>query len=229
MVYGETGLYPIAIDMKIRYTLYWLKLSQEPRTKLSSAFLKVLYKCEDVTWLREVKNTLDTCGLSYIFMTSGRGVNPVWLKEKLRLCLTDQYIQDWFARLDNAENLIFYKQLKGDYFCFEKYLTALPLVHRTAMCKFRCRNINIPLVNYVTFDYQSDPACLLCGHGIGDEMHYMFYCQTFSRCRVKLIPTYYRQYPTMEKLKLLFYTKGVHLINLCKYLDIVIRALSHRC
>ena len=220
MVYGETGVYPLIIDVKIRATAFWLKLAQSNENTLANAFLKLRHKFEN-PWLNFVKSTLDSCGLSYLWMTNGRGVNPEWLKYKLRLSLRDQFFQQWSSRLSTCEKFSIYNELK-EFYCLEDYLIKLPKRCRDAMCKFRCRNVNLPVVSTVSFEIQANANCKLCSGNIGDELHYIFYCQRLKNSREKLIPQYYRHYPSMEKFKSLFkMSSRIHLIDLCKFLEIV--------
>ena len=197
IIYGETGLYPLRIDIKIRAVIFWLKLSQSNENTLATACLKLRNKIEN-PWLNLVRTTLESCGLNYLWLTNGRGVNPEWLKYKLRLCLNDQYFQCWSARLHTSEKLCIYNELK-DIYDIENYLTMLPNRFRDVLCKFRCRNFLLPVSCSVSFEPQPDANCKLCNSNIGDELHYMFHCRFFSKVREKLIPIYYWQYPSMHK------------------------------
>ena len=55
------------------------------------------------------------------------------------------YIQDWQSQVDTKSSCTTYRQFKP-YFKCEKYLSLPNHYDRVNICKFRCRNIKIPVV-----------------------------------------------------------------------------------
>jgi hypothetical protein len=68
MIYGELGLFPIEIDVKLRMISYWARLLTGKETKLSYLSYKILYNLFidenlDFSWIKHVKHIFD---LSFI-------------------------------------------------------------------------------------------------------------------------------------------------------------------
>ena len=71
-VYGESGHYPSSIHVDSRIITFWHKLFLDNEGKMSSNTLKTLYECFNFNiykseWLTKIKNTLDNCGLSFVW------------------------------------------------------------------------------------------------------------------------------------------------------------------
>ena len=95
MIYGELGRYPMDIQIKTRMISYWSNLINGKQTKIAA----MLYKLSAITnekasgkfkWIEYIKNTLNNCGLSNIWHCQYQ-VNPEWLRQKIKLTLTDQF------------------------------------------------------------------------------------------------------------------------------------------
>jgi hypothetical protein len=72
MIYGELGLYPLDIDIKLRNILYWAKLITGKDTKLSIISYRLLYLSQNndcqFSWPNHVESILNECGLSYVWL-----------------------------------------------------------------------------------------------------------------------------------------------------------------
>ena len=73
MIYGELGRVPLSVTIKTRIVAFWHRLITSPVSKLSSAMYDFLFHItktgrSDNKWLNNVKNILDECGLSYIWL-----------------------------------------------------------------------------------------------------------------------------------------------------------------
>ena len=71
MVYGETGRYPLEINIKIRLLNFWSKLLVN-NNKLSGILYQLLYKMHSLElckseWINYIKSILDYTGLSYVW------------------------------------------------------------------------------------------------------------------------------------------------------------------
>ena len=107
---------------------------------------------------------------------------------------------------------------------FEAYLIKLPFLHRLNLCKFRCKQNKLP-VNKHRFDKNNvDITCKLCNSGdLGDEYHYLFLCNTFNNERKLYLTEYYYKRPnTMKMCELLNINQMNTLINLCKFIRIIL-------
>jgi hypothetical protein len=64
----------------------------------------------------------------------------------------------------------------------ENYITTvMPLAHRSALAKFRCRvsPIRLKMVHYEQLDI-NDRLCPICTDGIEDEIHVLLYCNLYN-------------------------------------------------
>ena len=132
MVLGEVGRYPIEIEAKCRMLGFWYGLcntSHSESPKISNLMFQLcskLYYASDykLPWLMKVHSLLDSLGLSYIWSNQIHTIEN--FKRIVKQRLMDQFIQEWKSRV--AENSVCsnYRLFKKK-FCFEKYLTYLPL------------------------------------------------------------------------------------------------------
>ena len=91
------------------------------------------------------------------------------------------------------------------------------IADRINICKFRCRNIKIPVVihgytnrNNPVIAYE-DRICDLCDKNeLGDEYHYILECPVFQTPRSRHISEFYTRNPSMEKFTLLLQSNNVN-------------------
>lgn len=93
MVYGETGRYPLYINVFARMVSFWAKLKLAHRYNI----VNILYKCfctlfttnSDIAqnpWFECIQNSFNTCGLSNVFYDYDI-VNENWInKISVRNC-----------------------------------------------------------------------------------------------------------------------------------------------
>ena len=101
MVYGETGCYPLIIHVKCRIIAYLASIMCGKPEKLSFIMYGIIFrKFETFTslWLKCVKNTLDNCGLTNVWLSQSL---PSCKQStlKLRQVLEDQYRQEWESNI----------------------------------------------------------------------------------------------------------------------------------
>lgn len=124
MIYGELGIFPLEIDIKMRILSFWCKLVASKETKLSSISYKLSYilftenNC-DVPFIRSVKRILDECGFSNVWDAQSF-INESWLKNIVKLRLQDQYMQTWNTLVQESPKAVNYRIFKEN-FRFEKY------------------------------------------------------------------------------------------------------------
>lgn len=125
MVYGELGRYPIAIACKVRIIQYWGSLLHGNAGKYSFIMYKIMYNhfINDkyvLPWVKSVKQILDDCGLSNIWINQEFPSVP-WLVNRVKLSLQDQFKQTWLTSVQDSSKCVLYKSFKTD-FVLEKYL-----------------------------------------------------------------------------------------------------------
>ena len=229
MLYGETGMEPLLLQVKTRVLNFWCKLICGKADKFSHILYTCLFKdfqndnCNS-KWLKFVKLTLDELGMSNIWFS--QAVPSIsWFQHTVKLRLQDQYKQYWGSLINSSSKAVLYRIFKTD-FQFEKYLLQSSPGNRIIMTKFRTCNNYLPIE---TGRWQnisrSDRLCTLCDNGdVGDEFHYLFICNCFRECRKLFLKPYYYVRPNTQKFETLFkLVKGPQYRNLCKFVKIIMK------
>jgi hypothetical protein len=230
MVRGETGCYPMYIDMTVRVLNYWIKLAQnENNTSISNILYKFMLAELNSNgyihpWLSFVKDTLNELGMSFVFDRQATDVNPLWFKKAVKLRLIDQYKQQWSTDVNNNVNCLIYRLFKP-VFEFENYLIELPFNLAVTLLKFRTRNIKLPGVSF--FPQQNisvvNNYCPLCNEKTSDEFHYVMTCSYLNKERTLLIPSNYKQVNVIN-FKLIMNMKNEKLV---KFVKIIVNMLKN--
>jgi len=172
-------------------------------------------------WMRSIKQTLDECGLSYVWLEQGEHVNYEQLKLKTKSVLLDQYVQLWNNTTQTSTKCSNYRIYKEDL-VFENYLTTMPVPLRNAFTKFRCRNTKLPVETRTFAVHENDDKCKICTLNVtGDEFHYLFECPFFANERSLYLRKYYVTRPSSLKMQQLFQVKENQLLKLCKFVRII--------
>ena len=114
MVYGETGRYPIEINIKIRMLNFWNKLLMN-NDKLSGMLYQLLLDMHNggycnSKWTSYVKSILDHTGLSFVW-NNQNVLDKNYIKLYIKQILCDQFIQKWFSDIGNSSRGQFYSTL----------------------------------------------------------------------------------------------------------------------
>jgi hypothetical protein len=220
MVYGETGVYPIHIDIKSRIISFWANILENGSAnvipKLSVNVYKLLYGLHEAKqfesrWISNVKNLLCSSGFSGIWY-SHSFCSKTWLIKSFNQRIKDNYIQKWKSDIENTSNTNIYKLIKTE-FKQSTYLTKLPQILCKSMFAFRTRNHRLPVE---TGRWRGvsvhDRKCSKC-NDIGDEFHYLLICQDYANERSKYIPRYYYTRPNMLKFKELLNSENINILK----------------
>ena len=131
IVYGETGMLPLKVDIQSRIIAYWSKLVQPETDNLSSKLnwiAKTSFENRNNTlffkWFVNIRSIFINCGCSGIW-DSHTFLNKAWLKATIKQRLTDLYIQEWRNECDTNTCCNMYKIIKPT-FGFENYITKIP-------------------------------------------------------------------------------------------------------
>lgn len=217
MVYGETGCFPISIDIQTRLISFWSQMCIPQRNKLSNQLYKIMYNKYTNTdveqrkikfpWIDAIKETLVKCGFSGIWETQNFP-NHNWLKSAVNHKLRDLYINEWHLTLQTSSNSNIYRIFKTN-FGFEEYLKETSSSVLYYMLKFRTRNHHLPVEkgNWAKIPLHQR-ICPICKIEIGDEFHYLLKCSHFSSDRKKYIKAYYYNRPNVFKFEQLLNTKN---------------------
>jgi hypothetical protein len=118
MVRGETGVYPISLDITARVLNYWFKMVKcGNSSKISNIIYETMLSMYHTDrykhhWIIFVKNTLDKLDMSFMFDNQAEGVNFEWFKHAVKVRLTDQYKQEWYSEMYDNYNCVNYRVFK---------------------------------------------------------------------------------------------------------------------
>ncbi|MCW4346540.1 MAG: reverse transcriptase domain-containing protein [Candidatus Thiodiazotropha endolucinida] len=233
MVYGETGVFPIFIDIECRVIAFWAKLVTPNTWKLSSLMYDIihsLYKFNDIgnkfKWLTYVKEILTKCGMSGIWETQ-QFPNAKWLTAAVKQKLKDIYITEWYSTLNTNSSNVIYRIIKTQ-FCLENYLVTLPSKLRKKLIQMRTRNHRLPVE---TGRWQNIPKderlCTFCKTTLGDEFHVILECQELKEIRSKYIQQYYYRGANTIKFNELMNTNNKRVLyKLCSFINEIFSKLK---
>ena len=115
----------------------------------------------------------------------------------------------------------------------QEYLLRLPSQYMYAICKFKCANHRMPIVEgryaNVEVDNRTCNLCNLNPKEIGDEFHYLFNCPFFKVDRVRYIKRFFYTNPNMFKMTQLFnYVNYKEMLNLGKFVYVILNHFRNR-
>ena len=229
IVYGETGCYPIHVDIHTRMISYWAKLvlPENFNTLSSQIYLSArsVYNFSNITnrsmyfkWVHSIKNLLDNAGFSGIW-NSHDIINKTWLTKAFKQKMCDIFLSDWYQKVDKNSNYRLFKHT----FEFETYLTKLPSQYMRYFVSFRTRNHKLPVETgrWHNIEY-CDRKCNLCTCEIGDEFHFLLSCNKLAEQRKAFLRARYLQKPNVLKYENLMNSKNTKvLIAVAKFIKII--------
>lgn len=138
------------------------------------------------------------------------------------------HIQEWYSIIHSSSKGKKYYLFKQDL-NFENYLIKLNGKNVCSLLKFRLSNHRLPVETGRWENISLDERkCNICSKkDIGDEFHYLFVCDLFQSEREQLLKPYFYKRPNVIKFKELLSTSNVKLlINLSKFVDIIMKKFS---
>lgn len=229
MLYAETGRFPISIMTKSRMFNFWLKLNNSNHNKLSYKIYQCLLNVPNFEskWIKGIKQILIEIG-RYDLWINQRNLLPNF-KLDVKQKLSDIYLQQWHASLQNSSKGRQYSFLKQEH-RLEKYLIDLKPTDALYLLKLRTSNHYFPIEtgrwNDIDLQDRSCRYCFLPGE-IADDYHYILKCPYFNQQRQAHINRYYTSRPNMIKFKQLMTTSSNKtLTNLSKFARIIIQTVK---
>ena len=118
LLYGELGRFPVHISVKLRMIAFWFRLLTGKQSNLSLLVNNLLLNdmnnhVYNNKWLLFVKSILDDAGYTHIWISQCDGITSAAVfKKYINARLTDQYLQSWYAYIDNSSKASNYKLFK---------------------------------------------------------------------------------------------------------------------
>lgn len=115
-------------------------------------------------------------------------INAKWLMCSISRRL-DMFVQNWEAGVVSNRFCNIYRLFKTN-FIIESYMLKLNYCERVNLCKFRCCNHKLPVVDSRQNMDTTWNMCNHCSTDQADEYHYILVCPQFNNHR-KLLLNYY--------------------------------------
>ena len=235
MVYGESGVMPLRIDINSRIISFWTKLTDRENnpTKLSIniyLILKGLHsdnKCKSL-WIENVRDLIYRNGFGHIWLHQ-LDFNRKWFPLAFKQKLKDEYIQNWIELVNLASSGNIYRLFK-ETFAQTSYFLHLTNKQIITLTKFRTRNHKFPIeIGRWKGKAISERTCQLCKKDLGDEFHYLLQCENFKNERKLYLKPYFLRFPNIIKFnQLMNITNKIELKKLCTFIDHLLKHVSAR-
>ena len=226
IVYGETGVIPLKVDIKSRMVGYWAKLVSPASSNLSTklyfigkSYFDVNMHNKSFIWFSEIRNILIACG-NVGFWNNLNFPSKKWLVKATKHKLTDLFISDWKKECESNTSCNIYRIFKTS-FGFDNYLKIVPSKFRKFLIKIRTRNHKLPVETGRWRRASRElRKCHLCDSDIGDEYHYIMSCKMLKDMRRKYLDSYYLSHPNTFKFSKLMNCKSIQkLKKLCLFIQ----------
>ena len=232
IVYGETGVLPLKIDIQTRIISFWSKIVLPVPNNLSSKLYAISlshyqnHRNGTFKWLENVRSILISCGFSGIW---DNHVFPKskWLVKATHQKLTDLFLNEWKSQVDSNSSCYIYRLFKQK-FGFEDYLIHAPAKFRKYLIKFRTRNHRLPIeIGRWLRTPRENRKCHLCNTDTGDEFHYLLVCKELNNLRRQYIDANFIRRPNIITFSSLLSTKNKGTLRkLCIFIKHILESLT---
>ena len=227
LVYGESGRYPLYVNMYVKQINYWLTLTRMGDDRIPKKCYTMLYNihCSNKNnWVSSICFTLYRYGFGFVWEQQGVGDTKKFISV-FRQRLIDCYVQGWNSDINTKQRYAFYSLLKQDHGLSDyislmqnaglrKYLTRL----RLGVSPLKCHSHRYYETTNICMD------CPFCYDTYESEIHFMFTCPRYQFLREQyILPKFYRQ-PCLFRLVLLL-SNPKHSVAVAMYIN---RALHIR-
>ena len=234
MINGELGTKEIEEYTARRMLNFWFNIATGEDSKISTILYKWIKTLHDQNkyksvWIVKVKTILDQIGMTNLFHNT-TNTNKNEFKNITKSRLNNIYTSKWSDTVHTNSVCINYRSMtviKNT----QNYIKYLPKQYAYALCKFKCANHHLPIVEGRYGNTPIDERkCTLCRTDeIGDEFHYLFNCKFFQIQRIKYIRRYYYTQPNTIKLTQLFESPDyAEMLDLAKFTDIIMKHFRTR-
>ena len=232
MVYGETGIFPLKIEIEARTISYWTRIIDFNTNRLSNMIYHILQTLFDQNrckckWLKNVKMLILKNGYGNIWANPNTFPRK-WFIASFKERLRDQYLQSWDSIVSLSSCGTNYKIFKNK-FEINKYFLQLNNKQCRILTAFRTRNHRLPIE---TGRWNNTPlserTCQFCQNEVGDEFHVILKCNFFKEERLRLIKPYYRNHPNALKMyELMNHPNKTVMKNLTAFIEIIMKSIKN--
>ena len=203
-IYGELGMYPIHIELKLRVIKFWLKIIRS--TTLNDNYIRKIYvqllfititHPNQVTWVSRIRDLFNMYDMGNYWIAQHIDNENNFLtvfKQRLQ----DKYKQEWATKVNITTDGRIFKHLKQS-FVFEQYLD-MPNKHlRVSITKIRLSShlLFVERGRWANI-VRPDRKCECC-RVIEDEYHVFIECPRFINERKRYLPISLKIRPSMFK------------------------------
>ena len=209
LVYGETGRYPLSVNVKLKCVKYWLRIIKLPCDRLPFKAYKMLLGMLDQnrnSWASSMCFLLHSHGCDDAWINQGVGDEKAFLG-CLRERLIDNFKQEWSDKINQRSNdrYSLYSKLSvelklSSYLVDVKYMQAKGYISRF---RLGVSQINIHYNRFKRNPVFSDFACPFCHDVLETEIHFIFCCPIYNDLREHYIEFKYYSRPSMFRLAVL--------------------------
>ena len=232
MVYGETGTFPLKVDIEPRIISYWTNLIDFNTNRLSNMMYHILNtlfelrRCKS-KWLENIKSLITKNGYGNIW-TNSNDFSRKWFRSSFKQKVKDQYLQTWNSLVSKSSSGVNYKIFKNE-FGLNDYFLKLNNKQCRILTAFRTRNHKLPVeTGRWNNTPLSDRICHLCQSDIGDEFHFIMKCTFFNDQRLRYIKPYYRNHPNVCKMsELMNHPDKNTLKNLTSFVELIMKTVTN--
>ncbi|MCG8033307.1 MAG: reverse transcriptase family protein, partial [Candidatus Thiodiazotropha taylori] len=224
-VYGELGR---TNCISKRFTLiikYWFKiLASDSKKYIKLVYNMMLRDMESrpntVNWASLVRHLLMSVGFYEVWLQQGVGNYTAFIS-LFKQRITDNFIQNWHARLDDSSRAIFYKSFAT--FQFQPYLDKVNVykyIQAFSRLRMSSHRLEIEAGRWVKPNNipVNERKCVLC-QILEDEYHFVLECPLYVELRQKYISKYYWNRPSMMKfVDLINTTNQIYIRKLCVFI-----------
>ena len=215
LVYGETGRYPLFVNVYVKCVRYWLriqKMDNDRYPKKAYKMLKHMHEQNRQTWASSVCYLLYKYGFDEVWLNHGVGDEKAFLKT-FKEHLIANYKQEWRNDIETKERFQFYRSFKTE-FCLSNYLNHLKNVKaRNDLIRLRLgvSQLKTHLNRFSRFD-NHNTSCPFCEHTEETEVHFMFICPVYEDLREYYIPHKFLNRPCLFTLDVLLATESKYFL-----------------
>ena len=210
---GELGRFPLKNNRLYLILNYWFKLISMNNERLSKDAYKLQLEWSDRNkkcWAYDVKHILHSYGFGDVWLCQGVGDKKMFLNY-FKQRTYDTALQSWKSSVDEMDRLKLYRVYKRDHVS-EEYIDKLGSLNKSLIANFRCTGLPLRCVTgvyYEKIDYDLC-YCNFCKLSlVENEFHFLLVCDAFKDIRMKCIPSFYWNPPTIIKFELLMCRKDL--------------------